>query len=304
MPSNYSLHQVTADTCQEQRWPATKAFGEKRSKMTDMDPPRLRWGSEVHQRKRKREKITFEATETESSNWLFFFSLINCTGSTSALAEPARTLHLPITSYLGEVEEPAKPSCSPPSYLPCGTSQFSAEGVFKVRNRRSEAKIGSNQSWASASPTEEQMGGEAADDATGKLPLFISIMDILVQPCLNVLLLVAGALGKLLQLFPPQDIQTTPLLSFFWTHEPSKERLLPCCSGLTDPQGHPKAMSWLDNPKSISSWLRDILLQTQLIFLRFFYQQLPQLSVAHTITSGKKIKIVLFNCRDISVNYL
>lgn len=139
-------------------WPATKAFGQERSKMTNMDPPRLRWGSEVHQRKRKREKITFEATETESRNWLFFFSLINCTGSTSALAEPARTLHLPITWYLGEVEEPAKPSCSPPSYLPCGMNQFSTEGVFKVRNRRSEAKIGSNQSWASASPTEGQMG--------------------------------------------------------------------------------------------------------------------------------------------------
>lgn len=70
-----------------------------------------------------------------------------------------------------------------------------------------------------------------------------------------------------------------------------KERCLSCCSSLTDPQGQPKSTSWLAGPTSISSWLHDFLLQTEMVFLHSFfltfYQQLSQSSVAYNITSGK-----------------
>ena len=139
------------------------------------------------------------------------------------------------------------------------------------------------------------MVGEAADDAPGKLTLFI------LRHFASATLKCSSASGRGFGEAPPtgnshsKNVPLTGhpnhtsvvLLLTSWV----KERFLSCCSGLTGPQGQPKATSWMDDPMSISSWLRDILLQTELVFLRSlfvtFYQQLPQPSVAHTITSGK-----------------
>lgn len=89
--------------------------------------------------------------------------------------------------------------------------------------------------------------------------------------------------------FPPghPNYTSVVLLLTSWI----KERCLSCCSSLTDPQGQPKSTSWLAGPTSISSWLHDFLLQTEMVFLHSFfltfYQQLSQSSVAYNITSGK-----------------
>lgn len=208
-----------------------------------------RWGSEVHQEKRKKEKITFEAMETDSSNCysFFFFSLINCTRPTYVLAGPARTLHLPITWYPREVEKTwtaCQALLQPSKLSPLWDQPAQCEGVSRVRNRRTEANISSGQSRAPVWPAEGQMRGEAAEGAPGKLALFIPILGILPQPCLNALLPVSGALGKLLWLgaattktFPrppghPNHTSVVPLPTPW-----AKERSLSCCSGLTDPQG-------------------------------------------------------------------
>lgn len=220
----------------------------------------------------------------------FLFCLVSCTRPMSTLAGPTRTLRLPITWYLREVEKTWRAHQAPlhlSKLSPLwGQPAHCGEGVSRVRNRKTEVKISSGQRRASGWPAEGQMGGEKVDDVPGKLILFIPILGILPQPCSNVLLPAAGALGKLLQLetattkmFPPghPNHTTVVLLLTPWV----KERLLSCCSGLTDPQGQQKATSLLDNPMSISSWLHDILLWTELIFLHSLfvtlYQQLPSL---------------------------
>lgn len=232
----------------------------------------------------------------------------------SILAGPARTLHLPVTWYLREVEKTwrAHQALLHPSKLSplWGQPAHCGEGVSRVRNKKTEVKISSGQRRAPGWPAEWQMGGEKVDDVPGKLTLFVPILGILPQPRSNVLLPAAGALGKILQLetattkmFPPRTSkphyccpssdslsQGEVVIPLLWSNRSSRATKSHVLAGW--PYVHLMA-AWhpaLDRAGFPSLLVCDFLSTTS------------QPSVAHTITSGK-IKIALFNCSDISVNY-
>jgi len=148
LPPNYSLHPITADICQGQRWLIVawyQGMWANKVKNYQHECSKVKMRLRLTMRRVKGKRSHLKQWKLKAITFLFS-SLIICTRPTSILAGPARPLHLPITWYPREAEEPAKPPCSPSSCLPFGTSQLSVEGVFTVRNRRTEAKIGSGQS--------------------------------------------------------------------------------------------------------------------------------------------------------------